>query len=201
MNEMKTGFKTVLRFTLFAVFVSAAVSLRAADGGEVLWWLVEDLDKIVTQTADGKTVSAEDLGVNAARIRYDTGTESGYLPIYAVSGDNQVFPATGTGQAALLPGEYFSALGGFTGASYSFVIELGNWSDGSWVRTSMESVAANYDNLKTDRCIAEWQDTVPVYSSPWTPGSYSAVPEPTSGLLLCIGTALLLLRRRPNASA
>jgi hypothetical protein len=184
------------RFLVLAVTFAASFALHGADGGEVLWWLVEDLDKITAETTSGKTVSAADLNVNAARIRYDNGTDSGYLPIYAVDIDNKVHLATGTGGAALLPGEYFTALGGMTGPSYSFVIELGNWSNGNWLGTSMESASASYDDLKTKNNIASWQDTVPAYSTPWTPDSYSVVPEPSSGLMVLIGVSALLLRRR-----
>jgi hypothetical protein len=187
-----------LRFLIFAAVFAVSSALHGAEGGEVIWWLVEDLDKITAKTVSGETVSAADpdLNINAARIRYDNGTDSGYLPIYAVDIDNKVHLATGTGGAALLPGEYFTALGGMTGPSYSFVIELGNWSNGNWLGTAMESASSSYDDLKSKNHIASWQDTLPAYSTPWTPDSYSVVPEPSSGLMVLIGVSALLLRRR-----
>lgn len=186
-----------LNGALLGAMIVCASALRAADGGEILWWMVEDLSQ-VSAVKDGQTVTAAELGVNAARVRYETADASGYLPIYGVAED-KAYPATGTGAAALLPGEYFSSLGSFAGASYSFVLELGNWSDGAWVRTSMESAAASYDQL--DRHLAEWHGMTPVYAQPWSPTSFSVVPEPTGGVLMLLGAALLALRRRKQVVA
>lgn len=194
------GMMKFLKGIVFCALITCASILRAAEGGEVLWWMVEDLSSLTAEAKDGSTVSAADLGVNAARVRYETADASGYLPIYAVA-DDMAYPTTGTGAAALLPGEYFSSLGSFTGASYSFVLELGNWSNGAWVQTSMESTAVSYNDLKLDQHIAEWRDTTPVYSQPWAPTSYSVVPEPTGGVLMLLGTALLALRRRRPVAA
>ena len=176
---------------LAAAFCS--IVLRAEDLGEVLWWKIDNLSSI---TAEGSDVSAESLGVNAARIRYESGDAVNYLSIYAVSGNN-VHLTTGTGEATLLPGAFFSSLGSASGVSYNFVIELGNWStEGGWISTSMESQAVSYDYLKEAQHIAKWLDTVPVYATPWTPTSFSVVPEPSSGVLLLVASAMLALRRR-----
>lgn len=193
------GVMRFLKRIVFCVLITCASVLRGAEGGEVLWWMVDDLSSISAEK-DGVSVTASELGVNAARVRYETADASGYLPVYGVAGDD-VYPTTGTGAAALLPGEYFSSLGSFTGASYSFVLELGNWSNGAWVQTSMESTAVSYNDLELDRHIAEWRDTTPVYSQPWTPTSFSVVPEPTGGVLMLLGTALLALRRRRPVAA
>ena len=81
--------------------------------------------------------------------------------------------------------------------AYSFVLELGNWQGGSWVHTSMESEVASYNDLKTKMHITDWHETTPSYGTPWKPTTgYTVVPEPNSGLMLLVGGALLMLRRR-----
>lgn len=167
--------------------------LRAAEGGEVIWWLVEDMDKI-TAEKDGQTFTAEGLGVNAARVRYQNETEFGYLTLYGVSADD-VYLTSGGGAAASVPGEYFAALGGLSASSYSYVIELGNWNNGSWTG-AMESAPATYGDLQSVQAVAAWKDKTPIYSQPWKPSGYTVVPEPNSGLMLLVGSALLALRRK-----
>lgn len=183
----------IFQYIAFAAALCVAGGLRAADGGEVIWWLVEDMDKI-TAEKDGQTYNAVDMGVNAARVRYQNDTEFGYLTLYAAS-ENDVYLTSGGGAAASLPGEYFAALGGLSAYSYSFVIELGNWDNGSWT-AAMESAPATYGNLQSMEAVAAWKDKTPVYSHPWTPSGYTVVPEPNSALMLLVGGALLALRRK-----
>lgn len=185
---MKMISKTI-QCIVFAGVMCAAYGLRAADGGEVIWWLVEDMDKITAE------YNAVDMDVNAARVRYQSGEERGYLSIYA-SVNNEVHLTMGDGSAASVPGEYFAALGGLPGESYSFVVELGNWANGNWTGTAMESASATYSELQKMNAVATWHDTTPVYSQPWKPSGFTVVPEPNSGLMLLIGGALLALRRR-----
>lgn len=184
------------RFSAFFLFAAILCSfeLGAAEGGEVLWWMVFDMSNVTAERADGTTVTAADLGANAARIRYEGNGTSGFLPIYGVDANNNSHPTMGTGEAANLPGWYFASLGNFNNASYSFVLEIGNWADGTWAGTSMESTAAGYDTLGNH--IAVWKDATPVYSTPWSPTSFSVVPEPTSGIMVLVGGALLALRRK-----
>jgi hypothetical protein len=153
----------------------------------VIWWLLEDVSKITA-----------DMEVNAARVRYqDDSGVGGYLSIYAyVPAEDAVYPTYGTGQAASVPGAYFASLSGLSGASYSYVIELGNWNNGTWTGTSMESAPASYGDLQKMQAIASWTDKPPTYSQPWTPTHFQVVPEPNSGIMLLIGGALLTLRRR-----
>lgn len=153
--------------------------------------------EFITGTAvDGSTYTAAELGVNGARIRYEgsDGT-SGYLPIIGVtsSGNNTLFEgASGVG----VPGGYYAQLGSYAGDAYSYVLELGNWSNGSWTGTKMESSVATYDYLKAQQHIAQWEGMTPSYARPWTPTEFTVVPEPTGGLLILLSGALLALRRR-----
>ena len=193
--KMKKVVKTVFVFT--AMIVGAAASCEAAEGGEVLWWLIDtDYEKITGQTIQGTTMTAKELGVNGARIRYQNGDAvGGYLPLFGLDDNDNLVEFNGI-NGVELPAEYFGSLSGISGASYSFVLELGNWSNGQWVSTSMESRPEAYGALVQNQHITKWNDLTPSYAKPWTPTQFQVVPEPTSGIMLLVGGALLMLRRR-----
>ena len=79
-------------------------------------------------------------------------------------------------------------------STYSFAIELGSWTgdgeDADWILSAF-SGSATYAQL------AQFRGTEirPQGEIPWNPGPYS-VPEPTSGMLILIGGALLALKRK-----
>lgn len=181
---------------LFLTFLILADICRAADGGEMLFWMIMSTDSITGTAVDGSTYTAAELGVNGARIRYEgTDGSSGYLPIIGVTfnGNNTPFEgAAGVG----VPGGYYAQLGSYTGNTYSYVLELGNWSNGSWTGTTMESKPTSYTYLSENLHIAQWEGMTPSYARPWTPTEFTVVPEPTGGLLILLGGALLALRRR-----
>lgn len=194
--------------TIRSILLLASVAVLrvcAADGGgEVLWWLVDtDYRNISGTTEDGGKMTAGELGVTDARIRYesDDGTSSGYLTLFSVGEDGSVSVYDGSAQLGAdhgvgLPAEYFGDLSGLSGTAYSFVVELGNWIDGRWANTSMESERASYDQLVAAKHITAWENTVPAYGNPWSPDGYSVVPEPSGAMLTLVGWALLLLRRK-----
>lgn len=160
--------------------------------------IMED-DSFTVNDKDGNLYAAgtaEALGVNGARIRYEgSDGSSGYLPIIGVTfnGNNTPFEgAAGVG----VPGGYYAQLGSYTGEAYSYVLELGNWSNGKWAGTTMESTSVSYTDLYNQFHIAQWEGITPSYSRPWTPTEFTVVPEPTGGLLILLGGALLALRRR-----
>ena len=183
---------------LLASVLVASLSCEAAEGGEVLWWMVgDDLDAITGTTKEGDTMTAEQLGVTDARIRWENGSEKGYLTLYGLDANGQVYSLEGAGGAEV-PAMFFGNLSDLAGdlTSYSFVLELGNWKEGSWVHTSMES-EASYNQLVADKHISQWKETTPTYGTPWQPTTgYTVVPEPSSGLMLLVGGAVLMLRRR-----
>ena len=193
---MKMAFRTLFAFV--SLMFSATTSCEAAEGGEVLWWLIdEDYANITGKTDDGREFTAEYLSVNGARIRYqsETGEVGGYLTLFGLDGNDDFVQYDGV-NGVKLPAEYFGSLGGLSGASYSFVLELGNWADGQWAGTSMESHAESYTSLVANKHITKWQNQDTPGASPWTPTEFRVVPEPNSGLMLLIGGALLALRRR-----
>ena len=176
----------------------ASLSCEAADGGEVLWWMIGDNYSSIEGTAtDGTKMTAGELKVTDARVRYEgTDGSKGYLKLYGLDEGGNVYSLDGVAGVGL-PAEYFADLSGLSGTSYSFVLELGNWDNGNWVHTSMESQAASYESLVANKHISQWHETTPTYGTPWNPTTgYTVVPEPSSGLMLLVGGALLMLRRR-----
>jgi hypothetical protein len=197
---MKKAIQTAVLLTSVLV---ASFSCEAAEGGEVLWWMVgENYESITGTTTDGSgktiTMTAGDLKVSDARVRWqDESGKYGYLTLYGLDSNGKVYSLEGAGGVEV-PAMFFGNLSDLAGdlTSYSFVLELGNW-DGNWVHTSMESEAAKYSDLVAKKHISQWHETTPTYGTPWAPTTgYKVVPEPSSGLMLLVGGALLMLRRR-----
>lgn len=158
----------------------------AAADDSYLYWMV---------TADNYKPGIDYATVKIAAKNNSSGAVS-YLTSYsygdgaAISGDS-VRSAITSAYAAQGMGLY-AALGSYASESYSFAIELfnegGNYvaqssvADGGWVNFS--SLAQYIINSPMATPVATW-----------APSSY-AVPEPSSGLLMLLGGALLALRRR-----
>ena len=194
---MKTVRKTFLLLTAFSLFANVF-----ATDPEILWWRVqneddpESFENVKVTALDGSQVKAVDLdyqgkSVNAARLRVIGGGVDTYLQFAdpAVPAMSQTF--------APLPGDFYNDLSGYTGAAYSFAVELGNWEDDSW--TIMASSGyVTFDTLKNEmHHVYNWSNIDTNIAMPWLPSF--TVPEPCSGLLLLLGGGLLALRRRRRA--
>ena len=203
----------VSRIAALAAAIFTAGSLSAAE--EVLYWMVDgtaEVDDHGTKSSVSDFLPAETADSwSAARIRVTGGDITGdvFLDVYDSDGTLQV----GSGALGIAFGETES--GGYWGAGvptgnqspvgsyssgtpeYSFVIELGNVSwDGnaaSWVETVAVSKSAAYSDIS--RYIHTSFDPNPTSGAVWAPTSYN-VPEPSGGLLMLVGGALLALRRR-----
>ena len=83
-------------------------------------------------------------------------------------------------------------------SSWSFYIELWNYDNGNWtlVGNAGGPPGESYTKLKEDGVI---RGSMSMDTTLFTPTA--AVPEPTSGLLIVLGGALLALRRRRSAAA
>lgn len=184
--------------------LAGLLAISASADEQVLWWQIQDPSEIDTVGNWGVHKTADELGVTHARMRVDGGgSEPVYLgiatlPVYD-EGTGQVIDQTFDPPISQfgLPGEYLFELGSYGNVAYSFVVELGNFENGEWVKIA-ESATASYDYLVAQNHIYSYDDFNPGIVSPWVADSYG-VPEPSSGILLLIGGALLALRRRSGS--
>ena len=187
-------------FALLAVGFAAlggAFPAYADDGLKILWWQVgaddvwdDDvaLQGVTVKLISGGTTTAYDLGVTEARIRETTtGT---YLKM-----EDYTAPSFDL-DSSYVPTSWRADISAFDSGSpeYAFVIELGNYESGSWSMLAV-SESATYTDLVNNGHIEVSGDYNPQVIAPWMPTAY-VVPEPTSGVLVLVGAALLALRRR-----
>ena len=153
----------------------------------------------------GGTTTAADLGVTDVRIRVSGGDagDNSYLQMAYFdpnTGGLTIGNTPGTTVVEVPTYDVYAYLGpdgyNYDNAAYSFAIELGNWSDGTWTVLA-ESDLATYSELAGHIAPGGGGLDVP-YALPWNPQHYVVpVPEPGSALLIVIGCAVLALRRRP----
>lgn len=158
--------------------------IAAADDSYLYWMVTANNYTPGTDYSTVKIAVKDNLGAVSYLTSYSYGDGA------AISGDS-VSSAITSAYAAQGMGLY-AALGSYASESYSFAIELfnegGNYvaqsnvADGGWV---------NFSSLA--QFIINSPMATPVAT--WAPSSY-AVPEPSSGLLMLLGGALLALRRR-----
>ena len=190
---------------LLAAILSCATCVCLAEGdpvGEYLMYWMVDYSAKATDMAAQVAVKEKAAGgwINPDR---DTRNDFNWSRLVAVvDGEKKV-----TVGAAELNGlkagseanPLVADLSGVTGTITSFAVEFFNYNvlDGSlsllgWT----ESITP--DELLAQGKIADFRD--PKYPQAsydvWSPKEFAAVPEPTSGLLLLIGGALLALRRK-----
>ena len=206
-----------MRFGIFKIAAYAAVALTAgvaSAGDDVLYWMV---DNSATVEKDGVTTSIASFFENydapsgsafAARVRVTGGAiqdgQDVFLDLY--------IPGYGVDEGGGEYGVEFSDVGGYWGAGvptgnqspsgdfsagtpeYSFIVELGNIDASDNWTTVATSASAAYSTLSD--YIHETFDINPGQIAVWSPTEFSAVPEPSSGLLMAVGLALLALRRK-----
>ena len=172
-------------------------SLYARGEGTILWWLVEPDDVVEDWYGSPSTIEA--IGATDARLRVDDGNgNSTYLNflVWDDDGDGHVERIEiGGADGTFIPVEAWADLSAYTDAAYSFAVELGNYDNGEWVKTLAASEPVSYDYLRTQGHVGSWSDIAADLTEVWHPSGYS-VPEPSSGLLMLIGGAVLALRRR-----
>ena len=206
-----------MRFGIFKMAAYAAVALTAgvaSAGDDVLYWMV---DSSATVEKDGVTTSVSSFFENygapqdsafAARVRVTGGNiqegQDVFLDLY--------IPGYGLDEGGGAWGVEFSTAGGYWGAGvptgnqspsgdfsagtpeYSFIVELGNIDSSDNWTTVATSAATAYSDLGD--YIHQTFDINPGQLAVWTPTQFTAVPEPSGGLLTLMGVALLALRRK-----
>jgi hypothetical protein len=190
---------------IVASFLAVLFSVQClADGdGALLWWMVKPEITVLDQDGSKTVSSAQELGVTDVRVRYisDEGA-TGYLSFYGLNSDGESVSyydgsnGMGAELGIGLPASYFGDLSTLSGTQYSFVLELGNYENGSWARTTMVSESKSYSELLANHHISQWDIMDMPEGRGWNPGFYSVVPEPSSGLLTMLGISLLALRRK-----
>lgn len=155
----------------------AVLALAGAVSADILYWQIDPS-------------SAGDRGY--------TGTAK-YAALYATTSDGKGDKASATttkvaGYYDLEESKAFQTdLGAYGTSEYNFFVELLNASGDSWTQYT-----TSYDDLVSSGYVSTSPLSVP--TAALTGGfNGAAVPEPTGGMLLLIGGALLALRRRRQA--
>ena len=203
-------------FLKMTAFAAALLTVGVASAGEndVLYWMI---DSNATVEKDGVTSSVSSFFDNygapansafAARVRVTGGNiqegQDVFLDLY--------IPGYGLDEGGGAWGVEFSTVGGYWGAGvptgnqspsgdysagtpeYSFIVELGNIDSSDNWTTVATSAAKAYSDLGD--YIHQTFDINPGQLAVWTPAQFTAVPEPSGGLLTLMGVALLALRRK-----
>ncbi len=205
------------RLYRIAVLAAAIMAASVSDAGDdVLYWMVDDTATVNEWWAGGRGVigieeffgTPEEGSAYAARIRVTGGNiqegQDVFLDLY--------IPGYGIDVGGGAYGVEFSNVGGYWGAGvptgnqspsgdysagspeYSFMVELGNIDSSDNWTTVATSAAVAYSKL--EQYIHETFDIGPSTLAAWTPVVFTAVPEPSCGLLTALGLALLALRRK-----
>lgn len=158
------------------VVCSAVSAIALFASADVLYWQVESPDS-------GATFDSADLYVTGGSLGSSTHKLDSVLPF-----DDTPGSMTDLTQTEL--GEY-----GGTGSTYSFFVELVNYS-GSSLQNN-RAYTYTYNELVSNGYIATNPFDSSSAAAAASAGNLGApTPEPTSGMLLLIGGSLLALRRR-----
>jgi len=173
----------------------------------VLFWMLDDPEIDGGSYGKAKASTMQSWGkLDSARVAAKLGdNDTIYLDLYYEEGGHWVVDPTANPPidtavvtAGRLDGGYARAslesTLGSDYALYSYAIELGTWGgdDGNkWIVAAI-SDWAGYADIQE---YVSFQVDVPT-ATRWAADGFVAVPEPSSGVLLLIGGALLALRRK-----
>lgn len=163
----------------------------------MLYWMIDDSNEIEFQYAVVYATTEDLTGRTWTK-------ENGY----GVAEGNQVaLPKDIDGGLAYEPMEgshlvtldILTELGSESWSGYTFYIELLQWDDtlGQELRKGVSATSSYADLVSNKHVLGSGLDIPSLVV--WAPQT-STVPEPASGLLVLLGGALLLLRRRGNAA-
>ena len=187
--------------------VAIGLLLSVTTKGDVIRWMVAD-----NATVDGESLysflssqTVDEYNWNAARIRVTEHGETNYLPIY--QGDGEWIPGVegieigeNAGYwGAGVPDGIQSLLDDKFGIESFFVIEiLHNFDDGK-VNVLTPTLLAQSDEMSraalADYIYSQF-DMTPSSLATWSPTFFHAIPEPSNGIFLSLGLAMVFLRRK-----
>ena len=173
------------------LLIASAILISHAASAAYLYWQVSDED------VDAYTASAPDgysLGQGAyAMLKSSDGATIGTT--YGADG------AVPEGKASINQA-YYTDVG--TDAGYSYYVELYNSDNYVIARSAaISSIDADWSQVYQDAPMTSDLSSIPSVSV-WhagARGAFTAVPEPTSGLMLLLGAAMLGLRRKNRSVA
>lgn len=170
-----------MKKSLLLATILGATGAFAADS--YLYWMID-------------TSSANDFTYSYVRIK-DASTDK-YLTIYDSAFDYAYTDGSGDGVAKTyikmaddMNSGFYASLADIDPASASFIVELYSSSDKFLARNFSASTGEIAGYIYSG-------GIAPMPVSPWMAGSFD-IPEPSSGLLVLVGCALLGLRRRRQA--
>ena len=140
------------------------------------------------QIADAGEFSAATLYVNDGTSKTQLGNS------YLAQGIDLETTFTGT-ETGLVQTD----LGSYEDSQYSFLVELVTYSSDGTVTKSNWMQEFSYDDLVTGGYVAAGGIGLPTLTAGINMGVAAPIPEPSSGLLLLLGGALMALRRRRQA--
>ena len=186
--------RVLLRCALGLGIFFLAGQTRADSGGEsMLYWMIDESNEIEFQYAV-VYATTEDLSGREWTLGEGYGVDAIALP-KGVDGGFAYEPKEGSRFATL---DILTELGTDNWSAYSFYIELLQWDEVNEKEIRLGvSQTASYADLVSNNHILGSGLTIPDNLVVWTPKT-STVPEPSSGILLLLGGALLALRRRPD---
>ena len=180
----------VLLRGLIAILASLFVSCAARGDVQALYWQIDSRNEIEFDYAVLYAVDTT-AGEGATPIALPNNGEGGFA--YVSQNGGLTTAVLDTELESLL------ALGEKNPSAYGFYIELIQWD----AANEMEIVRgvsefASYVNLTQNNHVLGGGLTIPSNLVVWTPAT--VVPEPSTGILLMMGFAVLLLRRQRGTS-
>ncbi|MCQ2367928.1 MAG: PEP-CTERM sorting domain-containing protein [Kiritimatiellae bacterium] len=165
------------------IFTLAALLIAHLASAEMLYWMIGDSTNGGSNTIEFNYAVV--YAVNGeSKIALPNNGEDG-----EIYGNEELSPITTTNPQMTEFGE------GWEYQNYSFYVELFNYDFDLGIGTSVGvSEFATYDSLVSNGHIIPSGMGIPETAKLWMPTT--AVPEPTSGLLILIGLASLALKRK-----
>ena len=173
------------KFILSALMALTCGALFAADTDMYLFWMIGNAESIGGQTASALVSQ----GGYTARLSV-SGSDGTYLNLYS----DELVPLSGNPTVSLgdvVNWDTAAAVGGYEASS--FFVEILNSGEVAF-KSETKSYADLTAYLSSMKDMAQPGDT-------YAFGGFTAVPEPTSGLLLLLGVAGLALRRKKMQKA